>query len=226
MERLTTMNNNMYLTKIVAASLLGDGCVHIPKDGSINAKYTQSKTIPHIDYVDWMCERLEQITHVNRSNYQPKMLNAKECIQIQTRCHPFYTKFRQRMYGTGVKCVDPHYLTLLDWEFLAVWYQEDGTMNIRQRARDKTPDIQISIATNCFSYGDQMLLKEALKEKLDLEWNIRSYTNKNGNRLYTLHLLRKCADTFIDKINQFIVPSFQYKCSYDKLLIKQDGDIV
>lgn len=226
MERLTTMNNNMYLTKIVAASLLGDGCVHVPPDGSINAKYTQNKIVPHADYVDWLCERLEQITHVNRHEYQPKMENANKIIQFSTRCHPFYTKFRERMYGTGVKCVDPHYLTLLDWEFLAVWYQEDGTMNVRQRPRDKTPDIQISLATNCFGYGDQLLLRDALKEKLNLEWNIRSYTNKKGYRKYTLHLYRKCADVFMENISKYIVPSFQYKCSYDKHRLTAVEDIV
>lgn len=213
MERLETVSN-VYLEKIIAASLLGDGCVSIPNDGSINAKYTQSKTVNHMDYAEWFIERLETLTRVKRYEFQPTMPNAKRAIVFSSGVHPFYTRFRSRMYGTGVKCVDRHYLTLLDWEFLSVWYQEDGTMNVRQRPRDKRPDIQISLATNCFSYGDQMLLKLALKEKLGLDWNIRQYTAKNGTIRYTLHLYRKQAEYFCDNISGFIKPSFQYKCSY------------
>lgn len=220
------MKDNMYLTKIVAASLLGDGCVTIPNDGSINAKYLQSKTEPHRDYVDWFCDRIENITRVTKRDFQPKMKNAKPGIQISTGVHPFYTRFRERMYGTGRKCVDPHYLTLVDWEFLAVWYQEDGTMNVRQRPRDRRRDIQISLATDCFSYGDQMLLKVALKEKLGLEWNIRPYTSKKGNRMYNMHLLRKQAELFCETIDPFIQLSFKYKISYNRPLIAKGDDIV
>lgn len=215
----------MYLTKVVAASLLGDGCVRVPNDGSVNAQYLTSKTQPHTDYLDYLDERISTITKVNRHTYQPKMQNAKLCTVLRTGCHPFYTKFRGRMYGTGKKCVDPHYLTLLDWEFLAIWYQEDGTMNIRQRPRDRKPEIQISLATQCFSYGDHLLLKDALKEKLGLEWNVRNYKAKDGSRQYILCLLRSCAEHFCDSIESFIVESFKYKCIYDKPLTgKAEGD--
>lgn len=208
--------SRVYLEKIVAASLLGDGCVHIPKNGFKNAIYTTSKTVNHADYIEWLQERLETLTRVNRTLTHPSKYvpNAKDAIVIRSGAHSFYTNFRNRMYGTGIKCVDRHYLTLLDWEFLAVWYQEDGTMNVRQRARDKKPDIQISLATNCFSYGDQMLLKLALKEKLGLDWNIRQYTANNGTFRHTLHLRRLHAEHFCNMIAPYIVPSFQYKCSY------------
>lgn len=214
--------NNMYLTKIVAASLLGDGCVHVPKDGSINAKYSTSKTYDHADYLDWIDDRLSTITKTFRYEHQSTMPNAKKQLTYQTRQHPFYTKFRERMYGTGIKSIDPHYLTLLDWEFLAVWFQEDGTASFRQRPRDKRLDIQIALATNCFSYGDQMLLKKALKEKLNLEWNIRPMRNKKGEVQYTMHLYRKCADIFLDNMQKLVVPSFLYKCQYDKR--PEEGD--
>lgn len=212
------MNSNMYLTKIVAASLLGDGCVHIPNDGSINAKYSQNKIIEHYDYVYWLTERLEKITKVHIHEYQPKMENANRAALIHTGVHPFYTKFRKRMYIDGIKVVDPHYLTLLDWEFLSIWYQEDGSMSIRQRERDKRPDIQIQLATDCFSYGDHLLLKDALKEKLNLEWNVRPYTTKNGYRRYRLVLLRSNAEFFCTTIYPFMQDSFKYKCSHDRLL--------
>lgn len=218
--------SKVYLEKIIAASLLGDGSVSIPKDGSINAQYTQSKTMPHVDYAEWMIERMETLTKVSRWYFQPKMENAKPVIGFRSRVHPFYTQFRNRMYGTGKKCVDRHYLTLMDWEFLAVWFQEDGTLNSRQRERDRRPDVQISIATHCFSYGDHMLLKLALKEKLDLDWNIRQMKNKKGEIQYTLHLYRKHAEYFCENIEPFIVPSFKYKCSHAVPLTSKGEDMI
>lgn len=218
--------SNEYLTKIVAASLLGDGCVHTPRE-YINCVYSTVKTIDHQDYIDWLSERLGQLTHIttNRVIASRYMLNAKDQVHLRTRALPFYTKFRQRMYGTGKKCVDPHYLTLLDWEFMAVWFQEDGTLNTRYRKN--CYEIQASIATQCFSYGDHLLLARAIEEKLNIPAHIRPTANKTGERQYILTFRRKFIPTLLDKIFPFVVPSFQYKCSYDKLLTQvKDEEIV
>lgn len=201
--------NSKYLTKIVAGSLLGDGSVHIPNDGSRNARYSQNKTADHRDYVEWLIERLETITKVSVWDYQPKMQNAKPAIGFQTRTHPFYTKFRDRMYPLGYKSVDPHYLTLLDWEMLAVWYQEDGT--IHSRVQGNYQDIQVALRSDSFTYGDNLLLKKALKEKTETEWNVRRMTNKKGEFKYYLALVRSSLPRFIDNIAPFILPSFEYK---------------
>jgi hypothetical protein len=217
--------NTKYLTKIVAASMLGDGHIRIPNDGSINAQYMTSKTEPHLDYLEWLDDRLSTLTKTSRYRFQPKMLNALPCIVLKTGCLPFYTKFRERMYGTGQKCVDPHYLTLLDWEFMAVWFQEDGTLNTRYRKN--CYEMQASIATNCFSYGDHVLLTRAIEERLGFPAHIRKYTGKSGNRQYNIVFRTKFIPKLLDGMAPFIQPSFAYKCSYDKLLVKyKDDDIV
>jgi hypothetical protein len=212
-----------YLTKIVAASLLGDGSIRIPPEYK-TACYSTAKTVPHADYLDWLTERLETLTHVRRYEIQPKNTpGALRQIHLETRSHPFYTKFRHRMYGTGVKVVDPHYLTLLDWEFMAVWFQEDGTVNTRLR-RENYYDIQASIATHSFSYGDQLLLARAIQEKLELPVHIRPVTARSGARQYYLTFRRKFIPKLLDGIAPYVVPSFQYKCSYDRLLVEDHKD--
>lgn len=202
------MMNEKYLTKIVAASLLGDGWVGIPNDGSINAKYRQNKTAYHLDYVDWLVEKLETLTKVSKIPYQPKVKNAKPAIEIQTRVHPFYTKFRNRMYPNGYKVVDPHYLTLIDWEFLAVWFQEDGTISIH--TIKGTDYIEVRLCTDCFSYGDNHTLRIALKEKLDLNWTVANYRH-NGKHKYRLLLRASDVSKFMSGVSTFILPSFSYK---------------
>ena len=194
-----------YITKIVAASLLGDGSVGIPPDGSINAKYRQPKTVDHTDYVNWLSDRLETVTPTNRYEWQPKQPGAKRQVMLQSRTHPFYTAFRNRMYPNGHKVVDPHYLTLIDWEFMAVWYQEDGSSGLAQGRYVKPV-----LCTDCFSYGEQHLLRDAIKERVGVEFNVKSYRTAR-RQMYRLHLNKKDINAFMDGVSSYICPSFSYK---------------
>lgn len=193
-----------YITKIVAASLLGDGSVGVPPDGSKNAKYRQPKTVDHTDYVDWLAERLESVTPTNRYEWQPKLGNAKRQVMLQSRTHPFYTAFRNRMYPNGNKVVDPHYLTLIDWEFMAVWFQEDGSTVVD---RDYVRPI---ICTDCFSYGDNHLLRKAVGERLGIDLNVASYRAR-GKQMWRLRVRPSDINKFMDGIEPFVVKSFSYK---------------
>lgn len=197
-----------YVTKIVAASLLGDGSVGIPPDGSKNAKYRQPKTVEHSDYIEWLGGVLSTITPVNTYEFQPKAEGASRQIMLQTRCHPFYTRFRERMYPNGHKVVDPHYLTLLDWEFMAVWYQEDGS-TVRDKRKQGTYS-GVVLCTDCFSYGDHHLLRDKIKEYLGVEFNVTSY-RKNGKQYYRLKLNKAHISQFMEGIAPFVVESFKYK---------------
>lgn len=198
------MTDKQYVTKIVAASLLGDGSVGVPPDGSVNAKYRQPKTVDHMDYVNWLSERLSTVTTTNQYEWQPRMPNAKRQVMLQTRTHPFYTSFRNRMYPNGHKVVDPHYLTLIDWEFMAVWYQEDGSTVVD---RDYVRPI---ICTDCFSYGDNHHLRQAVGEKLGIDLNVASYRAK-GLQKYRLRVRPKDINKFMDGIEPYVAPSFSYK---------------
>lgn len=193
------------VTKIVAASLLADGTVGVPPDGSVNAKYRQPKVIDNLDYIEWLGDILSGITGVNTHVFQPKMKGAKQQIMLQTRCHPFYTKFRNRMYPNGFKVVDPHYLTLIDWEFMAVMFQEDGSAYLNEKKY-----VRVVICTECFSYGDNHTLRIAFKEKLGIDFSVKGYRVK-GKQFYRLHLNKKDINTFMDGVEPFMCESFKYK---------------
>lgn len=203
-----------YLTKIVAASLLGDGTIN--KETNKNARYKLRQLAIHKDHLDYMGNRLESITRV-MYDYLPekdilwgdKQTTSHKAYILRTMSHPFYSKFRNRMYVYGHKVVDPHYLTLLDWEFLAIWYMQDGYIeNTRKDVVNACP----ILCTDCFSYADNMLLRTALIEKLGLTWNVRKRgLSKDGSITYRLYLSRKQFDIFRENIAGFIQPSFNYK---------------
>jgi hypothetical protein len=220
----------IYITKIVTASLLGDGCLDIPKDGSINARYRQPKIMPNRDYIEWLGETIKDVCGIRYYTFQPKMPNAQEQIMLYTRVHPFFTSIYRRMYPNGHKVVDKHYLTLLDWESLAVWYQEDGTLHVvKQKAKHGNKEYACPLlCTDSFSYGDQHLLRIALKERLNLDFNVVSSRRKNGNQYYRLRLRSRDIAKFMDNISPYIQESFKYKLcrTVGSTSLKVDEDIV
>lgn len=219
------MNNNEYLTKIVAASLLGDGHVSIPPDGSINAHYILSQISEHKDYVDFIAAKLSKVTNVRIQTSQPKVTDTmkapKEQLRLITRVHPFYTKFRNRMYPNGHKVIDPHYLTLIDFEFLAILYQEDGTI-VQTTHKKGYQRKEAFICTLSFSYADNMLLSKAIYEKTGIITSVHKHHSK-GKIYYKLYLSSKTLDKFMSGIEPYIVDTFRYKL-FERLAPLNKGD--
>lgn len=204
------MRDNKELTKIVAASLLGDGHVTKEPEGR-NSHYELNQVITHRDYTDFIKNRLSELTRVRETirSFKHSMPNAKDQIVLKTMSLPFYTKFRNRMYGTGVKAVDPHYLTLIDAEFMAIWYMEDGSRAVNEANSQES----VYLYTDSFSYGDNDLLRKAIMEKTGFVFNIHQRKNKHGLIKYRLYLYKKQNQRFFEYVAPHILPSFSYKLS-------------
>lgn len=220
--------DNKYITKVIAASLLGDGSVSKISENR-NPVFEISLLSSHIDHLNYLEEVILPITtasyYIRKPEvfiYNNKESKRQEQTRLRTKAHPFFKKFRERMYPHGHKVVDPHYLTLLDWEFLAIWYQEDGYLTAYY-SNGKHPQYRIGLSTNGFSYGDNHLLRSALKEKLNLDWNVTNHTNPNGSRSYKLILSPKQIDIVITNTSRYIQPSFEYKINKTTTLARIDA---
>lgn len=207
------MINNKEVTKIVAASLLGDACINAENKNSV--RFSLSQLPSHKDHLDFVAEYLETITPVTWYFVPPKkdiIICGRKTVsngvaRITTRRHPFYHKFYIRMYGTGIKTVDVHYLKLMDWQFLATWYMQDGARGSKRCTGIYKP----VICTDCFSYGDQLLLRHCMIERLGITWNINKFTNADKPNQYRLYLAAKDINKFIDGIAPHMQKSFEYK---------------
>lgn len=213
---------NKQLTKIIAASVLADGYIEKQKYG--NARYKLSQKSDHLDYIDYISNYLETLTKVTRyeipaASYEikNKLCNVSAQLRITTMAHPAYTTIHSRFYLDGVKRVSQHDLVFIDAEFMAVWFQEDGSTKVPKDS--KSPNLEISLCTDSFSYGDQVLLRRAIIERTGFIFNVqRRGKNKNGEQTYRLHLSRKQTDEFIDYVYPYIVPSFMYKIERQEIL--------
>lgn len=201
------------LVKHVSFMIMGDGGVYRHnKNGNGDYHFMMNMKKSNEDYIQRCADVLSNITGIRIT--EPKIstadgYNRKPQLTLVSSTHPFFTKMRERIYVENYKSIDVHALNLLDYEAFSYLYMSDGSYSCRNAEkipRGKSDEHRITLNMKRLSYGDQFILKKALKEKLDLEWNI----NRNG-KYYVLRLRAKDVNKFIENITPYIVPSFQYK---------------
>jgi len=188
------------LTKYVSAFVMGDGGVYY---SGKHCRFVCNQLAKHEDYIGWRADILSNLTHVRVYETNDHRENRQPVLCTLTRTHPMYTRVRNRLYVGNYKSVDPHYLKLLDWEMLAILFMDDGSCNVDRRC-NATPAAKLNLKR--LSYGDQLLLKKALRDKLDLEWNIHRHYHR-----WFLTLRAKDYEKFKRGVQPFVKPSFVYK---------------
>lgn len=197
------------LIKLLSYFIMGDGGVYATK---LNAKFIMNMKAEHKDYIDWVDKTLQEF--VGTKQYERKDYNTDGCnrqpqIRLESNTHPLLTTLRERIYTDNYKGIDPHALKLLDWEAMAILYMCDGCLH-----EDK-PDVKKGLKNSSWnltlnmkrlSYGDQLLLKQAIRDKLGVEFNV----NRHG-KYYYLRLRSKDAEQFCVNVLPYMKDSFSYK---------------
>lgn len=193
--------------KVVAFAAMSDGCISKPNrkdrpNNNVNCYFRFGQVTPHEDFVRYINKHVSYFTGTREAYIEPSKGSKRKnkFFEICSKRHPMLTKMYDRLYIMGHKTIDPHYLTLLDWEALAILFMSDG----HGRFKGKTSDFTLNLCR--LSYAEQGLLKKHLKAKLDLDWNI----NKNS-KYYCLRLANKDFNKFKEGIEEYILPSFKYK---------------
>lgn len=187
------------LVKLCSFIVMGDGGVY-RYTGNKECAFVMNMITKNEDYVLLCRDILENVTST-RIIEVDKGEGRQLQLRLTTKGHPFFTKLRDRIYIDKYKSLDQHALKMLDYEALSFLYMSDGSLGLRN---GKVGSVTLNMKR--LSYGDQMLLKKALKDKLDLEWNI----NKYGKYFY-LRLRNKDVSKFMENIKPYITPSFMYK---------------
>ena len=186
------ISDNKELMKLCSFIVMGDGGLYKNKNCN-NYKFIMNMKAEHLDYIEYCKDILDNISSA-------KIYNRKEQLIIVSKTHPFLTKIHDRIYIDNYKSLDPHAFKLFDWECLAILFMCDGCSTIKKGYVDVTLNLKR------LSYGDQLFLKKALKDKMNLEWNIN-----RQNKYYYLRLRSKDINSFYNGIKPYILPSFSYK---------------
>lgn len=219
------------LVKLLSYIVMGDGGIYFPsnKKDSDNGQFIMNMKTENMDYILFCKGVLENLTNCRlyeRKDYNTDGCNRKPQTRLESGRHPELTKIHNRVYTDKYKGVDPHALKLLDFEALAILYMCDGSYRttVRSDIGGVNPSHDVTLNMKRLSYGDLFILKKALKEKLDLEWNI----NRQNSYCY-LRLRAKDVDKFMAGVAKYVLPSFQYKIKKDFRMVspsKEGGDIV
>lgn len=171
-----------------------------------NARLESSVVIDNIDFLDLVADALSAVNIGYTRSIQDRTVenpNRRVMARISSRAHPILTTIWNRIYLDGHKVVDPHMLTMLDPESLAIIFMADGGRYVDKKW-NATP--QYALHTNGLNYGDNMLLKIAIRDTFGLEFNI-----DKKNQYFQLRLRRPDSSKFESIVAPFITPSFQYK---------------
>jgi hypothetical protein len=205
MEGATTMSNKELMKRLYYFSTFDGGLYLVAS--STNASFIMNMKKENLDYVQRVESALVDAgigCVINDRKLQDDGFNRQPQVTLRSKNHPKLTTIRDRIYIDGRKVIDPHMLTMMDAEALAIIYMADGSCVYDKRSPEARPNITLN--TKGFSYGDNWLLKKAIKDTLDLEFNI----NRQNNYWY-LRLRAKDMDKFFEVVKDFVLPSFNYK---------------
>lgn len=202
--------DNKQLTKLLSYFAMGDGGLYYPKNG--NAMFIMNMKEENEDYINWVEQTLNEFVGTRR--YKRKDYNNDGCIRkpqirLESKVHPKLTVLQERIYTDKYKGIDPHALKLLDWESMAILYMCDGSL-CEDKPNEKKGLVNsswnLTLNMKRLSYGDQLLLKKAIRDTLGVEFNI----NRQG-KYYYLRLRSRDVETFCKGVEPYILQSFRYK---------------
>lgn len=225
------MRNNKELTKYVASFAFGDGSIVIDKrdyGNGGNAVFECTQKEDNLDFLLWKKQILEEISSCSITRIERpspifpngKTANVKPQYRIRTSRHPFFNKFRERLYPDGTKTIDPHYFTLFDEESLAIWYMDDGYLARDTEKRNKNLHyrFRVGLCTQSYSLVENIYIKDFIKKRFGLEFNINKVKYPSGIK-HNLRLdYQDQVEKFIEIVKPYILPSFSYKIQNSRII--------
>jgi recombination protein RecA len=197
---------------LIIGMLLGDGTI------SNNYVFKLSHGYKQKEYLEWKINLLNE--------YGIKNNGLKEYISTcgynlgsivyysQTSVIPFMKVLRRVIYKPIKNYANRKILNRLNSLGLAIWYMDDGCINIR-KTNDKIHGFYIRIATCLYKEQNQIII-DYFKEV----WDISFYQFKEGRpgkNTYSLCCGTQEGVKFIELIKPYVesCPSMLYKIQYD-----------
>jgi hypothetical protein len=210
--------NMMQLSKFLTWSVTGDGFVGYSTNNK-NAHYSIQRGPEHKDYLEVIANKFIGLQDCNvRIDSYTRKDNGKDVLDLRTSSHPLFSRIRERQYILNHRVIDPHQLTMLDWEAAAFLYMDDGSLCVNNKG-----SLITRLSTCAYSYPEQDFLRKTFIEKLGVIWNI----NKNGST-WQLNLAKQSRDVWFKNIEPYIVDSYNYKLPefLQKGTSRTDDDLV
>lgn len=194
---------------LILAMLLGDGTI------SNNNVFKLSHGYKQKEYLEWKINLLNEngIKNNGLKEYTSTCgYNSGSLVYYsQMSIIPFIKVLRRIIYKPKKNYANRKLLNRLNSLGLAIWYMDDGHINIRKTG-NKIHGFYIKIAT-CLTKENNQIIIDYFKEI----WNISFYQFKEGKETYSLCCGTQEGVKFIEIVKKHIesCPSMIYKIQYD-----------
>lgn len=190
---------NAVQKQFLVGKLLGDGCLY--NEGGGKYKLSFSHCIQQKEYFHWNIMMMDPFINNFRKNVDKR--GNSIMLQTCTICHQDFKYFADMFYDSNrIKHIPKKGLDLfLTPLALAVWIQDDGTLNAGCNMR---------ISTQGFTEEEQYLLRDLLRQCFNIRSKVMGYRMK-GKEYHQLTLNKENTQKLSDIIRPFIVESMMYK---------------
>lgn len=196
---------------LLIGMLLGDGTI------SNNNVFKMTHCEAQKDYLEWKIKQLNDCairnngikSYIKTAGYA----SGVPVFYTQLNIIPFIKVLRRVVYKNGKKTFTRKLLNRLDARGVAIWFMDDGCINIRKN-KGRPCGFYIRIST-CEPKEEVQLIIDYFKE----QWGINFYMFHEGKKedSYSLCCGTKEGLKFIDIVKPYVsqVPSMIHKITYD-----------
>lgn len=207
------------LDGILYGTLLGDASLNkTSKNGNFNLTLTHSPK--QIEYLEFKKNLISKVSHV-KFTYKETNFTNKQNNKTYKTCYyysnylKYFTKLEKLFYTNRKKIITNKILNKLTPLGLALWWMDDGCLNIHKRKNRGTVQRIATLATCSFSLEEHNLIIQYFKNKLNINVKL-SYVGTKENKKLTIRIPMKEFGKFKSIIESYIIPSMKYKidCKY------------
>ena len=197
---------------LLIGMLLGDGTI------LNNNVFKLAHCEQQLDYLEWKIKQLNDAgirncgvkTYTSSCGYN----KGKTVYYTQLNIIPFIKVLRRVFYKPTKKIGNRKLLNRLDTKGIAIWYMDDGHINIRKDKNGRPMGFYIKIAT-CLPKDELQVIIDYFKEV----WDVSFYMFHEGKKedSYSLCCGTKEGLKFIEIVKPYVlqVPSMIHKITYD-----------
>lgn len=205
--KITKQSRNLLI-----AMLLGDGTIQN------NNVFKLAHCEQQHDYLEWKIKQLNEAgirncglkTYISSCGYN----KGKTVVYTKLNTIPFIKVLRRVFYRPNKIIANRKLLNRLDAKGIAIWYMDDGHINIRRDKDGRPMGFYIKIAT-CIPKKELQTIIDFFLE----EWGVKFYMFHEGKQedSYSLCCGTKEGIKFLNIVKPYVsqVPSMMHKITYD-----------
>ncbi|OGZ72455.1 MAG: recombinase RecA [Candidatus Staskawiczbacteria bacterium RIFCSPLOWO2_01_FULL_37_25b] len=182
--------------EVIRGSIMGDGNLsNTIHKKSLGIRFRMGHCLKQEEYLKWKMNLLKNISG--------SFSRTKDSVNFDLTPLAELYPFKRAIYKYKYKFFSADFISSLTPLSLAVWYMDDGSLDIRDKNKTKG---RINIVVQRMSPISRIYLKKMFKDRYDIKVRLR----RQGN-LPVFCFDQENTNKFLNLIKRFIHPSMEYK---------------